>query len=86
MDCKPLINVNDTTCEIAGNTVTVIFNNFEFGSKPFSWSISGLRNPYSTAPSQPFDGVKFLDAVSGYEVSSPKAKLPYIQNSEPRII
>ena len=86
MDCQPIINVKDLTCEIVGNTVTVIFNDFDFDSKPFSWSISGMRNPYSTAPSQPFDGVRFLDAENGYEVSSPKADLPYVQNSEPWMI
>lgn len=78
MDCQPLINLIEVTCEISGNTITVILNDFEQASDPFSWSISGLRNPYSTAPSQPFDGVKILDADNGYEVSAPKANLPYI--------
>jgi hypothetical protein len=78
MDCQPLINLINITCEISGSTITVILNDFEQASKPISWSISGLRNPYSTAPSQPFSNVKILDAENGYEVSSPKDNLPYI--------
>ena len=31
--------------------------------------IYGLRNPYSTAPSQPFIQVDFVDVDDGYTVS-----------------
>lgn len=89
LSCKPVINLKNITCQltsISQKTVTVVLTEISLLNAPVTFNISGIRNPYSTKPSQPFSNIKLLDADNNFEVSSPKGKVDGVTNKIARLI
>lgn len=85
MDCQPLDNILKMTCQIDGRKVTIIFDEFELADQAFTWTISGIKNPGSTKPSDPVSEIHFVDSQN-YIVSSYSGKPIQITNSFPTLL
>jgi hypothetical protein len=69
------------TCSVTGQVITITFNQFTRASGAFSWTVSGIKNPGSTKPTEAFTKVNFLDA-DGFTVSAWTTKTS-VTNKEP---
>ena len=85
MDCQPLDNILKMTCQIDDRKVTIIFDEFELADQAFTWTISGIKNPGSTKPSDPVSEIHFVDSQN-YIVSSYSGKPIQITNSFPTLL
>ena len=85
MDCQPLDNIKKMTCQIDGRKITIIFDEFELDDQAFSWTISGIKNPGSTKPSDPVTAIHFVDSQD-YIVSTYSETPIQITNSFPSLL
>jgi hypothetical protein len=69
LNCQPRSNLINMTCSVVGQVITIRFLNFTQASGAFSWTVSGIKNPGSTKPTEKFTNVNFLDK-DGFIVSA----------------
>ena len=67
--CQPTQNLIKMKCSVSGQVINIILVEFSQPNGAFSWTISGIKNPGSTKPTDYFSNVHFLD-TDGYIVSS----------------
>lgn len=59
--CQPTQNLVKMKCSVTGQVIKIVFSEFTQPSGAFSWTISGIKNPGSTKPTEYFSDVHFLD-------------------------